>query len=174
MNTRALTIINAARDNIARLENFEVCARDYFQPDAMKEWQRLRERSREPEPEPTPRPRDVRQQRAAADWEASWEFWKDVGGQVIAEERHRMRRHVKKEISALEISGLRRELRQAHAEIKKLKSAKRDKADDGRIVGWRIDRQGYVATPVSANGKLMASFNVRELFAQYFSETSDG
>jgi hypothetical protein len=41
------------------------------------------------------------------------------------------------------------------------------------IVAWKVERAAYLAIPVLSNGQMGPTLDLRELFAQYLSETSD-
>jgi hypothetical protein len=50
------------------------------------------------------------------------------------------------------------------------RGAKGEKGDSAEIVGWRIDRENYVATPVMSDGKDGPPLELRGLFEQFHSE----
>lgn len=186
---RAYAALDEADALDARLREREA-TRDPSAPDALEEWQRLRDRSREPEP----KPRHLSDDTAAvrAHWEAGWcEFvdrradariaaafgrdaadgaaWAQGGllrhvfASVIATERRRVRRELEAEIGAL-----RRELDDARAEIKSLR--KRGAAPT--IISWQFDKKHYRAIPTMTDGKPGAPLDLRPFFEMYQWETT--
>jgi hypothetical protein len=120
-------IMNKAYDTLERLKGFDVREVDPLQPDAMDEWQRLRDRYREPEPKPRQTKLDTQVQAARdAAW-ARWDAWADsrieryldeTYSEVIAQFTSEYCRPLRQEIKQL-----RKDLDAARVEIKHLKAA---------------------------------------------------
>jgi hypothetical protein len=41
------------------------------------------------------------------------------------------------------------------------------------FIGWKIDKRNYVATPFMSDGKIGPPLHLRELFQQFFAQTSE-
>jgi len=177
-NERALTILNKAYDTLESLEGFEVREVDPFEKDAMDRWQRLRAQSREPAPQPRQAKLDTQAARDAS--QARWDAWADsrieaylldvyngAVGEAIEE-----RCHVHRDKLLTKIAELRHELELAQKKIEKLE-ARSKASEQGRVIGWELDRSKYRAIPFYADGPGFP-INLRPLFEQFFEEAGIG
>jgi hypothetical protein len=165
-------ILTRAYDTLAEgpLEVRQPCHPD---DDVMVKWQRLRERSaRRPLDRTTATAQSdaAFNDRVAACIRAAFSkgaFMNDVLGDqfgyALAEERRRMRAHVK-----AELEGLRREITQLRNHIKALEQQRRVEQS---IIAWTIDRKGFRAVPWLANGKPAVPIPLRGLFEEYQRQT---
>jgi hypothetical protein len=173
MDDEYVDVLDASYDILENDLDEQIAARDVIPLETREareeQYQALRARYQRPEPRP-------RQRRLDTFKGEQWNDWCD--GRIAAVLQKRERAYDKAVGRALgqataklqtEIATLRRELKDARTEIKRLQS--RDAADSS-IVSWYLERQRFRVTPFYGNGKPGPTLDLRALFEEYHVQTS--